>query len=229
MDNIYQNNLNDPYISFNEDIEIDIIVNPLIFYHDYDRFKYYDNGKKILAPKYLLYKLSKYNDIEYPIHIRINNTLFTIHDFYEDIDCLYIPTPYFYNINLIENQSISITILKNIPEKATFLKLKPMTDELYEIENIKKYLEIHLSKLYASIHKDEVIKVPYKNNYIEFTITDCKPENIVSLNEIEELTIELEPPMSVESDNIEDAETEPNDDINKEKNTFPGKGQRLCD
>ena len=65
-------------MNFSNDLDIELIVNPLIFYHDYDKFTYYDNGKKVLAPKFLLHRLSQYNNIEYPIHIKINNTIFTV-------------------------------------------------------------------------------------------------------------------------------------------------------
>ena len=53
-----QQNINDPYINFNEDIEMSYIINPLIFFYNFDNFKYYDFGKKVLAPKYMLTYLS---------------------------------------------------------------------------------------------------------------------------------------------------------------------------
>ena len=162
----------------------------------------------LLIISYSNYGLSKYNDIEYPIHIRINNTILTIHDFIEDIDCIYIPTPIFYNIYLEENSIHPITIMKNIPPKATFLKMKPLTDDLYSIKDVKKYFEIHLTKLYASLHKHEIIKVPYLRSFIEFKVTDCKPENIVSVNEIEELELEFEPLVEKQVEFTFDSESE---------------------
>ena len=62
-----------------------------------------------------------------------------MHEFIEDIDCIYIPTPIFYNIYLVENTIHPITIMKNIPSKATYLKMKPMSEELYSIKNVKQY------------------------------------------------------------------------------------------
>ena len=63
---LFQDNLDEPYLRFSNDLDIELIVNPLIFYHNYDNYVYYDMGKKVLAPKFLLHRLSKYNDIEYP-------------------------------------------------------------------------------------------------------------------------------------------------------------------
>ena len=205
---LFQENLFEPYLNFSNDLDIELIVNPLIFYHDYDKFTYYDNGKKVLAPKFLLHRLSQYNNIEYPIHIKINNTIFTVHEFVEDIDCIYIPTPIFYNIYLEENTLHPVTIMKNIPPKATYLKMKPMSEELYSIKNIKQYFEIHFTKLYASLHKHEIIKVPYLRSYIEFKVTDCKPENLVSINEIEELELEFEPLVEKQLEFTFDSDTE---------------------
>ncbi len=231
---LFQENLFEPYLNFSNDLEIELFVNPLIFYHNYDNFSYYDMGKKVLAPKFLLHRLSQYNNIEYPIHMKINNTIFTIHDFIEDIDCIYIPTPLFYDIYLTENTIHPITIMKNIPPKASYLKMKPMSDELYSIKDVKKYFEIHLTKLYASVHKFEIIKVPYIKSFIEFKVTDCKPENIVSINEIEELQLEFEPLVEKQMEFTFDSENEEND-VGEEKTEektevfvpFSGKGNKL--
>ena len=235
---LFQENLFEPYLNFSNDLDIELIVNPLIFYYDYDKFTYYDNGKKVLAPKFLLHRLSQYNNIEYPIHIKINNTIFTVHEFVEDIDCIYIPTPIFYNIYLEENTLHPVTIMKNIPPKATYLKMKPMSEELYSIKNIKQYFEIHFTKLYASLHKHEIIKVPYMRSFIEFKVTECRPENIVSINEIEELELEFEPLVEKQLEFTFDSESEDNiiDNIEEkeEKNNTPnvfvpfsGKGNKL--
>ena len=235
---IFQENLFEPYLNFSDDLDIELLVNPLIFYHNYEKFTYYDIGKKVLAPKFLLHRLSQYNNIEYPIHIKINNTIFTVHEFVEDIDCIYIPTPIFYNIYLEENTIHPVTIMKNIPPKATYLKMKPMSEELYSIKNIKQYFEIHFTKLYASLHKHEIIKVPYMRSFIEFKVTECRPENIVSINEIEELELEFEPLVEKQSEFTFDSESEDNIIDNKEEkeeknNTpnvfvpFSGKGNKL--
>jgi hypothetical protein len=239
---LFQENLFEPYLNFNNDLEIELFVNPLIFYHNYDNYSYYDMGKKVLAPKFLLHRLSQYNNIEYPIHIKINNTIFTVYDFIEDIDCVYIPTPIFYNIYLTENTVHPVTIMKNIPPKATYLKMKPMSEELYSIKDVKKYFEIHLTKLYASLHKFEIIKVPYMRSFIEFKVTDCKPENIVSINEIEELQIEFEPLVEKQMEFTFDSESDENIDLKEDKNIieetttetdpqvfipFSGKGNKL--
>ena len=254
--NLFQENINNFYSTLNEDIDLQMKVSPLIFYHNFENYKYYNIGKKVIAPKYLLYQLSKYENLEYPIHISINNTLFTILDFIEDIDCIYIPTEKFYNMFMEENESTSIKIIKIIPEKASFLKLKPCSEKFYSLQNIKSYLEIHFKKLYPILEKNEIIKLPYGNEIIEIIITDCKPSNIVSINEIEELEIDFEPLLEKEKEIVKKIEnivitsnSRPKlnfsnnkatknkvinqEDKDKDKDTkfvpFSGKGRRLGD
>lgn len=244
---IFQQNINENYFNLTEDLNICITANPLIFYHDNEKFKYFECGKKVIAPKYLLHELSKYQNLEFPIHIKINEKIFTILDFLESIDCIYIPTQIFYELNLNENEFIDIKILKNIPPKASFLKLKPHSEKFYEIKNIKQYLEIHLKKLFPIIEKNEILNIPYKHEIINLTIKDCKPENILSLNEIEELEIDFEPLIDVKNisneknidmnQNIIPFKKPENKKENKETESnkpkkfvpFSGKGRRLCD
>ena len=247
--NFLQENVNDPYLNFNRDIEFTIILNPLIFFYDFDKYSYFNIGKKVLAPKYMLNQLSKYDNLEYPVHIEINNKIFTIHDFIDDIDCIFIPTENFYNLNIQENEYTTIKVLKKIPSKATYLKIKPCSEKFYELQNIKTYLEVHFKKLYPVLEKNEVIRLPFGRDIIEIVIKDCNPEAIVSMNEIEELELDFEP--LVDLKNIEE-----NIDMNQtisfsnktKKNTkkedkeesnipeepkvfvpFSGKGRRLCD
>lgn len=249
--NFLQENVNEPYLNFNRDIEFTIILNPLIFFYDFDKYSYFNIGKKVLAPKYMLNQLSKYDNLEYPIHIEINNKIFTIHDFIDDIDCIFIPTENFYNLNIQEYEYTTIKVLKKIPSKATYLKIKPCSEKFYELQNIKTYLEIHFKKLYPVLEKDEVIRLPYGRDIIEIIIKDCNPENIVSMNEIEELEIDFEP--LVDLQNIDEKidmnqticcnsfENQKQENINQEKEEistpdepkvfvpFSGKGRRLCD
>ena len=189
----YQNNINEPYLNFSKNLKLEYLVNPLIFYHNYLDIKYYDTGKKLLVPKSFLNDISKFDDIEFPIYISINNTIFTIYEFCDDINCIYIPTLYFYNLDLVESSIIPITILKTVPPKATYIKIKIWSKEFYNIPDIKEYLENNLKNMFAILGKKEYIKLPYYGDYIGLTITDTKPENIVCINEIEELEIDFEP------------------------------------
>jgi hypothetical protein len=197
----YQENIEEPYLNFSKNVTLDYLVNPLIFYHNFSNVNTYDTGKKIIAPQSLLNKISKYDDIEFPIYIKIKDIIFTVYEFVEDIECIYIPTHYFYNLDLIESDIIPITIIKNVPPKATYIKFKVWSKEFYNIPDIKEYLETNLKKLYAVLYKKEYIKLPYFDDFIGMSVTETKPEDIISINEIEELEIDFEPMNEANSKN----------------------------
>ena len=103
------------------------------------------------------------------------------------------------------------------------------------------------------MEKDEVVRLPYGRDIIEI-IKDCNPEDIVSMNEIEELELDFEPLVDIQNidekidinqticfNSIEDQNENQNEAKKKlmkkkikKKNLevfvpFSGKGRRLCD
>ena len=71
-------------------------------------------------PKELLFKITQYDNITLPIFVKINDLdiIFGIIDYIDFIDHLYIPTNTFYDLNLIEDSDVKLTILKNKPPNA---------------------------------------------------------------------------------------------------------------
>lgn len=193
MENIQQN-INSNLIINNEDIDIEVKALPFTFYHDESpKLKYNNNGNKVICPKYILYELSKYENIVYPITIKYKDLYLGVLEFKEFIDEIYIPNHIFYNLNLVENENIEMKILSKPLPKATYIKIKSQSEEFYKIEDKKKYLEAHLKNLYTVISANTTINLIYGNNIIALSILDCKPEPNVSIDEIEELEIDIEP------------------------------------
>ena len=106
----FQDNINDSWENAPETIKQNIKCLPLIFYHDYDKYKYLEYSNKLLAPKSMLYGLSHYNNLIYPVSLKINNSdyIFTILEFIEDIDHLYIPNNIYNSLNLYDIECIPI-------------------------------------------------------------------------------------------------------------------------
>lgn len=193
MENIQQN-INSNLIINHNDIDIEVKVLPFTFYHDESpKLKYNNNGNKVICPKYILYELSKYENIVYPITFKYKDIYLGVLEFKEFIDEIYIPNHIFYNLNLIENEKIELKILHKPLPKATYIKIKPQCEDFYKIEDKKKYLEAHLKNLYTIISANTNINLIYGNNTISLTILECKPEPNVSIDEIEELEIDIEP------------------------------------
>ena len=106
---------------------------------------------------------------------------------------MYIPTPLFYDLNLTENEDIILSVLKNQPKKASKISLKPLSEEFYDIPDVKTYMEVWLKKMFISLHEGEIITLPYMRSTISLYIDSLEPENVVSIHDIEEVEIDLLP------------------------------------
>ena len=191
----FQQNVNTYYKAFTQDITLYYHCVPLIFYMDYKPMEMYENSQKIIAPKHLLNQLSLYEDLQLPIFVKLNDSeqIFGIIDYIDFVDHLYIPSKHFYDLNISENQEIKITILKEKPVNAESIKIKPLSEQFYEIKNIKVYLEVWLKKMFLTLSEDEIISLPYQNTVIGLYIAETKPAKKVSIYDIEEVEIDLLP------------------------------------
>ena len=154
----YQENIDEYTINNLEDINLACKTLPLSFYHNYERKMLYDNSKKVLVPKYILNKISRYKNIAFPIILYIINEskkeYFGVIEFLEDIDHIYIPNNIFYNLNLVENEIYEYFILKENFVKGNYIKLQPFNEQFYEIQNVRLFLETYLKKLYILLDYD---------------------------------------------------------------------------
>ena len=241
---IFQSNLDTFYKKFDHDLTFIYKSIPLVFYIDYKPVEMYEQSHKILAPKELLTELAGYENLELPVYVKINecDQIFGIIDYIDFLDHLYIPSKTFYDLELEENSETIITILKTPPVKATELKIKPLNEEFYEIQNIKTYLEVWLKKMYITLSSGEIINLPYRNGFISLFIDECQPEPQVSIFDIDEVKIDLLPMDEYANKSVCECieETSPEDSSISNKNdtnieapvsgefkAFSGKGNRL--
>lgn len=266
----YQNNLNDRWELVPKDFAITAKTFPYVFHYDYDKYKLYENSNKIVASKILLFELSKYENLQYPIHVTIEDsylksgtskgsTIFTIMDFSEDIDSIYMPNNFYQNIDsekLTEtDNTVKFNIINEKLEKATKITLKPFKSSFYRIPNPKQYLEIHLKRNYTVLKKKQIISLIFKDSFLDFDIVSLSGKNDNdSDNEIDnidkfysiidtELEVEFEksydyieqisypkPQSQPPSVKKDDSDFGTNSDkSNGIKERFPGKGNRLGD
>ena len=190
-----QPNLASQYKKFDHDLTYVFKMVPLTFFIDYNDKKIYEYSQKIIAPKSLLLNISEYEDLSFPIYLKINDSekILGIIDYVEFIDHIYVPNKIFYDINLEENEQQIITIIKDQPPKATSLKIKPLNEEFYDIEDIKTYLEVWLKKMFLTLSSGEIITLPYLDKTISLYIDKCEPSDTVSIFEIEEIKIDFLP------------------------------------
>lgn len=202
-----QENFFDTYQQLTENLTIAIECLPLCFYYDYEKIKYYENSKRVLLPKYILHQLSKYENIEFPINIKVTNEkhsiskYVTVLEFIPDIEHMYLSNNMFHSLQLSETEVVSFEILKDALPTATSIKIKPHTNNFALIENKKSYLEANFKNLFGIIEKGDSITTPYLSEKITIDIIDCQPEEVVSMIEIEELEVDID--TSYEFDHIQ--------------------------
>jgi hypothetical protein len=181
----FQDNINERWETIRGGtIRQKVLCMPLYFHHLFDEISDINISNKILLPKHILRELSKYDDLMFPLTIRIQGQIVGVHDILPDIDAIYVPEYICNKISLNEPQKINIEII-NIPyPKATFIKLKPYESKFYEIIDTRGFLEENLKKYYTHIEKGNILECRYNDTILHFDVVETQPENIiVSLNE----------------------------------------------
>ena len=215
----YQSNVNTFYKQFTHDLTFLKRAIPLTFFGDYSTYSIYETSQKILLPKEILSKLTEYENLELPIYVKINDgeRIFGVLDYVDFVEHVYIPTPLFYDLNLTENEDIILSVLKEQPPKASKITLKPLSEEFYDISNVKTYLEVWLKKMRLTLHEGEIITLPYMKSTISLYIDCLEPAPIVSIHEIEEVEIDLLPMDEyANKTSVEFTETETEEEINEQ-------------
>ena len=176
-------NFDDQSLEADSEIDFTISFLPFIFYHNFENVEFLENSNKIILPKRILYQLSQNNNIVYPLYFKINNSenLFSVHEFLEDIDHVYISRDLFHELRMEYDMPYTLTLYNQELVKGTKIRLQPHNQDMYEIENIKEYLEENLTKLYTCLMKDQTLSIPYDHTNIYFNVVNCEPEDLISI------------------------------------------------
>ena len=189
----FQDNVNREFKINYKDIDFELKALPFTFHNNFEKLGYKNNGNKVILPKKILYELSNYENVAFPVTLKINDNYLGVLEFNEFIDEMFIPNHIFYNLELQENELVNFSVLHKPLQKATYLKIKPLDDSFYYIENKKTYLETHIKNLYSVLTEEQTINLIYGQNIIPFYIMECKPDKNISMDEIEELEVDIEP------------------------------------
>lgn len=208
----FQDNINSYGINSPESIDFKLNCYPFIYSH-YD-FSKLENGNKIILPKQILKDLSKYTEIEYPLHFSINdsNILFTPAEFKDDIIDIFIPKHFIDILGVQVASQIKLTFLNKKIPKGNKIKLKPHTSNFLDIMDHKHFLENHLTKLYTTLSLGQTILIPKGDITILIDILECSPSNTISIIDTD-LEVEFEAPWDYiekpinENEKMEEEET----------------------
>jgi ubiquitin fusion degradation protein 1 len=217
----YQSNYNSNYIQMPEFIDLDLKCLPLIFYHHYDDIKYLENSSKIILPKRILYEISKYEDISYPLKFKINdyNTLFSVHEFRDDIDELLISNHYLANMSLEENSNCKVTLLTSKIDNGTKVTFKSHSSNFLDIPDHKGFLEYNLNKLYTHLTKNQTVVIPYNDEQIYIDVIKCEPSDSICIVDTD-LEVDFEEPYDYKEyikEKQEQLEKKKKEDLEKQK------------
>ena len=170
----FQENVYDSYQRLDENLKIDF--NSITDWSLDEKVKYYEHSKRVLLPKYILHQLSKYENITFPVNIKITNEsqgiskYVTVLEFLADIDHMYLSNNMFNCLQLTENDTVCFEILKEHLPTATSIKIKPHTNNFSLIEDKKLYLETNFKNLFGIIEKGDTITTPYLSEQISIDI-----------------------------------------------------------
>lgn len=228
---MYQQNIDDKFEIADKEIIFSEYLAPLTFYHSHEKYDFLNNSNKILMPKILLNKLSVYDNLNFPLTIKIKDTIIGIHEIIEDIDTIYIPNYICRKLFIFEPKLIDIVFLNYELPKATFVKFKPHQSLFYNVPDTKSFLESNLKKLYTHLEQNQTINIPYLDNILYFDVIEIKPANLCSI-----IDTELEVDFEKAHDYVEPKpKTKKKFQFKKpeEKKTgfipFSGKGRKLND
>ena len=179
----YQPNINNRYNMAGETIELKVTCYSLVFYHNFDEVSFLENSNKIVLPKRVLFEISNYENIKYPLHFTLGNSdiLLSVHEFKENIDEAFIPKYLFHKCGVSEGETIKLTLVNKEIEKGEYVKIQSHTSNFLEIENPKEFLETNLVKLYSCLKQGSEISLPYFDTNIYFDILECKPCETISI------------------------------------------------
>ena len=180
----FQDNINAHFLPTKTEFNVSIF--PLVYFHGYDNYNYYEYSNKCIAPTTFLRELSQYSDIRFPVHFTIenSNTVLAIHEFKDDIDSFYIPNYVFKTLDQSKLYDLDIPMTIKLVNhefpKVKSLVLKPFRSAFLSIPDIKKYLEIHLKKGYSCLQLDYVIPICFRDAFLDFEVLNINMEDCES-------------------------------------------------
>ncbi|AFZ79441.1 ubiquitin fusion degradation protein, putative [Theileria equi strain WA] len=152
-----------------------------------------ENGNKILLPQSALNELASRN-ISWPMMFEIKNpkngkiTHGGVLEFISEEGCCNIPYWVMQNLGLNEGQVVTIRNV-SLP-KALWVKLKPLTEDYWEISNPRAILETSLRN-FATLTAGDIIPIHYINKVYNIEIVELKPGFACSIIETD-MEVEFE-------------------------------------
>jgi len=153
-------------------------------------------GGKIILPPSALDSLTRLH-IEYPMLFEITNTTSGrkthcgVLEFVAEEGFCHIPYWMMQHLFVEEGQMIQIKSV-SLP-RGTHVKLQPHTTAFIDVSNPRAVLENALRR-FATLTKDEVIRINYNKKNFDLTVLETKPANAISIIETD-IVLDFAPPL----------------------------------
>ena len=174
-------------------------IYPLSFFYDYDSVKLKEYSNRIILPMFVLDRISREDKIDYPLFFYIEKNdkryYFSVDKFLPDISDFYIPNHIFEQIGIEYGDYQELFIDFKTLEKGTHLVLEPHDKEFLNVPNPKSYLETHLIRSYPSLSQGTIIRILYRNCYLDFNVKETKPSNYITSLDTD-IEVDFEKPLN---------------------------------
>ena len=171
---------------------------PLCHYYNYDKITCLECGNKIIMPQRMLDRLSKYENLTYPLTFEIiadkNKYICGVYEFVAGIDHIYVPH---FIYDKIQCDIAAIRYIDTPFKNGTKVIVQPHTSNFLDIENHKVFLEQYINN-YTVLQKNTTIMLPNHNSPISsniyLNIIETEPTDIISIVDTD-IEIDFRPPL----------------------------------
>ena len=163
-------------------------VDFLIYNQSYEDLQHLEYSNKIILNSLILDQLIKLDDniLSNKMHFKLTNeTEFGIfevyvgvHDFSANDNKIFISNKIANNLFIEQYSGIYIEYCS--PPKGTFLKIEPLSDKFYNIQDIKSFLENNIQYNYPIIEENSILSIKNNTEIIDLKILECKPYEIIT-------------------------------------------------
>ena len=180
-------------------LEFHGLVYPLSFFYGYDDVKLKEYSNKIILPISILDKVSNNDNIEFPLYFYFEKDgkkiYFGVEKFLPDVSDYYIPNYIFENLGIEYGDFMELKIDFKTLNKGNKIILEPHDKEFLKVPDPKKYLETHIRMNYQCLSEDSIIRILYRNSYLDFNVKKVEPEVHVSTLDTD-IEVDFEKPIN---------------------------------
>ena len=175
-----------------------------------------ENSNKVILNNNILQQISKKIDtFDSPMIFKLSHTseigyfesYVGVHDFSAIGETVYLPQNIMDDMFITSSSQIKLDYFT--PPKGSYIKLRPLNENFYEIQEVKEVLEKNIVEHYPVLEKHQTISFKYLDKTVKLVIDECLPYDVISTNntDLEVDFAEIRRPKPPEASIINNLET----------------------